>query len=110
MFFESKQIYDRIDKLRLDRGWSIYHLAELANVSVNSLYSWRDRHSSPTLYMVESIATAFEINPINLLLSREDIAAIDTEQRELLDRWNTLSSEQKDSMMSMLRSFTRQKD
>ena len=39
MYFDSKEIYQRVDKMRLDKGWSIYHLAELANVSENTIYS-----------------------------------------------------------------------
>ncbi len=108
MYFDAKQIYNRVDKMRLERGWSIYRLAEMANVSVNSIYSWRDRHSSPSLYMIESIANAFRINPINILIGTEDVSILDAEQKELITYWNLLSNEQRASMMKMLQVFMKQ--
>lgn len=107
MYFDSEEIYNKVDKMRLDRGWSIYYLANLAGVSENTLYSWRDRNSSPTLYLIEGLATAFGISPIALLLKEEDIVAIQEEHKELFERWNGLTVEQKESLMSMLRSFQR---
>ena len=103
MFFDSKEIYDRMDKMRLERGWSIYRLAKMANISVNSLYSWRDRQSSPTLYMIESIASAFDISPINVLLSLEEQENFDNEEKELLKHWNALSADQRKTLMNMLK-------
>lgn len=110
MYFNSAEIFERVDKMRLERGWSLYRLAELSDISVNSLYSWRDRKSSPTLYLIESISNAFNISPISLLLKDEELGAIQKEHKELFSRWNALSSEQKDSLMNMLRSFTREFD
>ena len=104
MYFNSAEIYQRVDKIRLNKGWSLYHLADLSNI----LYSWRDRNSSPTLYLIESIADAFNISPISLLLKDEEICAIQNEHKELFSRWNALSLEQKNSLMNMLRSFTRE--
>ena len=107
MYFDYR-LYDKVDKMRLEKGWSIYHLAELSNVSVNTLYSWRDRGSSPTLYLIENIAKAFDVNPISLLLQDEELAAIEGERKQLLELWDNLSHEQKDSLIKMIRSFIRE--
>lgn len=110
MYFNSAEIYQKVDKMRLIKGWSLYRLAEMAEISVNALYSWRDRNSSPTLYLIESIAKAYNISPISLLLNDEEVGAIQKEHKELFERGNALSQEQKNSLMSMLRSFTREID
>ena len=110
MYFDSKKIYGKIDKMRLDKGWSLYRLAELAGISVNSLYSWRDRNSSPTLYLIENIANAFSVSPVTLLLEAEDAKAVDEEHGRLIEYWNLLNAEQKKSLMNMLKSFIREND
>ncbi|MCI9009868.1 MAG: helix-turn-helix domain-containing protein [Clostridia bacterium] len=107
MYFNSEKIYQKVERLCFEKGWSLYRLAELSNISVNSLYSWRDRKSSPTLYLIESIAKAFDVSPISLLLQEEELGAIQAEHKELFNRWNGLTTEQKSSLMNMLRSFTR---
>ena len=109
-YFNSKTIYKKVDKMRLDKGWSIYHLAEVAEVSVNSIYSWRDRGSSPTLYLIDRIATAFDINPISLLLDEKDIFAIQEEHQELFEIWSALKTKKKTAFMNMLRSFKRENE
>lgn len=58
--FESTAIYNRVEKLRLEKKWTIYELAKHANISVNSLYRWRDKKSSPSLYLLENLAEAFK--------------------------------------------------
>lgn len=110
MYFDSKEIYGKIDKMRLDRGWSIYRLAELSGVSENTLYSWRDKGSSPTLYVIERIADAFGISPVYLLLKDEDFGRIGREEKELAECWYGLTAEQKTALLEMLRSFKRETD
>lgn len=110
MYFDSKQIYKRVDQMRLDRGWSIYRLAELAGLSENSIYSWRDKNTMPKLNLIESIAEAFGVSPIVLLINNEETRAIGEEQRELIDLWNSLRKDQKKSMLELLRAFHREYD
>lgn len=108
--FNAELIYKRVDEMRLQRGWSHYRLAELANISMTSIYSWRDRKSLPTLTTLNAVAEAFGVDPIVFLVGEEGLAARDAEEQELLTRWNALTTEQKASLMGMLRSFTANHD
>lgn len=103
--FDGEEIYRRVDEIRLARGYSIYRMAELAEIPVNTVYGWRDKKSMPTLSTINAIAKAFEIDPLVLLVGEEGVAARSEEDRALLALYHALTAEQKGSLMAMLRSF-----
>ena len=47
--FESTAIYNRVEKLRLEKKWTIYELAKHANISVH--YTDGEIKSLPRLYI-----------------------------------------------------------
>ncbi len=100
-----KEIYDKVDALRLGKGWTIYELAKKAGVAPTTIHNWRDRQSSPTLSLLEAICSAFNISVIDFLLGADDLMALTEEQREVIRLWNTLSSEQKISTLNLMKSM-----
>lgn len=104
---DSEAIYKKIDDLRTERGWSVYELAKKALVSPNTIYHWRDRKSSPSLALLSTLCEALEIQPINLFLDTDELHALTEEQKELIKTWGTLSGEQKDCFIKLMKSITR---
>lgn len=102
---DGKEIYDKVDALRLEKGWTIYELAKKAGVAPTTIYNWRDRLSSPTLSLLEAVCSAFEITVIDFLLNEDELMALTEEQKELMRLWNTLSSEQKKSIINLMKSM-----
>lgn len=100
-----KEIYDKVDTLRLEKGWSIYELAMKAGVAPTTIYNWRDRLSSPTLSLLDAVCFAFGISVIDFLLNGDDLMSLTEEQKEVLRLWNTLSSEQKKSIINLMKSM-----
>lgn len=100
-----KEIYDKVDALRLEKGWTIYELAKKAGVAPTTVYNWRDRRSSPTLSLLEAVCSAFNISVIDFLLDADDLMALTDDQREVIELWNTLSSEQKKSILNLMKSM-----
>ncbi|MCM1439746.1 MAG: helix-turn-helix domain-containing protein [Roseburia sp.] len=76
---DGKEIYKKVDDLRLGKGWTIYELAKKAGVSPTTIYNWRDRGSSPTLALLDAVCSAFEISVISLLINEEDLSALSEE-------------------------------
>ncbi len=101
----NKEIYEKVDALRLKHGWTIYELAKKAGVAPTTIYNWRDRLSSPTLSLLEAVCSAFEISVIDFLLDEDELMALTEEQKEVMRLWNTLSSEQKKSIISLMKSM-----
>ncbi len=100
-----KDIYDKVDTLRIEKGWTIYELAKQAGVAPTTIYNWRDRLSSPTLYLLESVCSAFEISVIDFLLDEDELIALTEEQKEVIRIWNTLSSEKKKSIINLMKTM-----
>lgn len=100
-----KEIYDKVDALRAAKGWSIYELAKNASVPPTTIYNWRDRLSSPTLSLLEAVCSAFEITVIDFLLDEDELIALTDEQKEVMRLWNTLSGEQKKSIINLMKSM-----
>lgn len=102
---DGKEIYNKVEALRLEKGWTIYELAKKAGVAPTTIYNWRDRSSSPTLALLEAVCSAFEITVIDFLLDEDELMALTEEQKELMRLWNTLSSDQKKSIINLMKSM-----
>ena len=102
---DGKEIYDKIDALRLEKGWTIYELAKKAGVAPTTIYNWRDRASSPSLYLLEAVCSAFGITVIDFLLDEDELLALTEEQKEVIRLWNTLSAEKKKSVLNLMRTM-----
>lgn len=100
-----KEIYDKVDALRLAKGWTIYELAKKAGVAATTVYNWRDRNSSPTLALLDAICAAFNISVIDFLLDADELMALTEEQKEVIRLWNTLSNLQKQSILNLMKSM-----
>ena len=101
----NKEIYDKVDRLRLKKGWTIYELATKSGISPQTLYNWRNRLSSPSLSLLDAVCYAFGITVIDFLLDEDELLTLTQEQKELMNLWNTLSAEQKKSIISLMKSM-----
>lgn len=100
-------IYNKVEHLLKERGWSIYELAKKANVPANTIYHWRDRKSSPTLALLVAICDALNIKLTNFLLDDEELISLADDQRQLLNLWRDLSQEQQNAIINLMKSMNR---
>lgn len=102
---ESEKIYYRVDKLRIEKGWSSYALAQKADISVNALYRWKNKKSSPSLYLLERIADALNVSLASLIFDVEKTEVLTGEQRLVVERWNTLNNKQRATLFDLMELF-----
>lgn len=98
----SEKIYNRVDELRLQKGWSVYELAKRAGVTQNTLYRWKSKKSSPTLYLLENLAGALNISVVHLLIDHAEFVDSTAEQQDLLNKWNMLTDDQRKTIFSLI--------
>lgn len=94
-------ILNRIDELRKERGWSINYLAMeamLTQSTINNLYT---RQTLPTIPTLRAICGAFGIT-LSEFFAEEEKSDINT---ELSRRINTLTTEQKEALLTILKSI-----
>lgn len=99
--YDSRALYDKIDSMRVAKGWTINQLAHRAGISSMALYHWRERQSSPTLALLDALCTALGIGLIGFLMDENDIQ----ENRELLEEWNCLTREQQKNILLLIKSM-----
>ena len=104
---DGKVIYEKLDKLREEKGLTIYKLAEKAGISKSTLYNWRDRHSIPSLMVLDSLCGALGITIIDFLLDGDELMALTEEQKTLLDELGSLSSEKRKELINLIKVFKR---
>ena len=62
VYHEYDQVYDRIDELCEQRGWSRYKLVEESGIPQSSFYNMFNRHSIPRLDLIQKICDGFHIS------------------------------------------------
>ena len=94
-------VLDKIEKLRLDRGWSVYRLAEKAGITDKCIYNWYNRNTMPSIETIEKICEAFGMT-LSQFFAEGNLIEVDEELKELFDDWRSLTEEQKKAVKVMI--------
>ncbi len=98
-------ILEQITKMREQRGWSEYALAERADLPQSTISSWYKKNMLPSLVSLEKICVAFDMSMSQFLAADDEIFPLDCEQKALLDKWAMLTKEQKTAVLNLLQTF-----
>jgi transcriptional regulator with XRE-family HTH domain len=93
----------RIKELKDERGWSNYKLAKAAGISEGSLNNLFRLNNQPTMQTLEAICKGFGISLSQFFAIGDEPIQLNAEQREMLDVWNTLTKEQKEALLELLK-------
>lgn len=98
-------ILGKIDKERLERGWTEYALAENAGITQSTISTWRNRNLQPNIASLEKICAGFGITLAQFFQTTEAVY-LSKEQQELLELWGKLCPDQKAALLELIRTFT----
>ncbi|MDR0696770.1 MAG: helix-turn-helix transcriptional regulator [Christensenellaceae bacterium] len=59
---DSMKIYNKLDRLKKDKGWSLNFLSAQAGISHSTLHSWKARHTMQSLEVLEGLCDALQIS------------------------------------------------
>lgn len=96
-------IIDKINALRLERGWSVNYLAMEAMLTQSTVNNIFLRHTEPKISTLRAICSAFGIT-LAEFFSEEDCGKKDD---ELIRRVEALSDKEKHALLVLLRSGSR---
>jgi transcriptional regulator with XRE-family HTH domain len=99
---ESQDIFNKIDRLRQDKGWTTHYLSKQAGISHNTLYKWRNRLTMPSTEVLEALCDALQISLAQLFCGDEYADELPEENKKLLEYWSTLSRRQKQVIWDMI--------
>ncbi len=99
-------VLERITKLREDRHWTEYQLAERSGLTQSTISSWYRKNMQPTIPSLSKICDAFEIT-ISQFFMEDSTSVIEVtrEQLQLLRAVDKLTPEQIEKLTEFLKTL-----
>lgn len=94
-------ILDKIDKLRIEKGWSFYELSEQSAVNQSTLANMYRRKSLPSISTLTDICKAFGIT-LSQFFAENNKDISDEQTRTLLCKFNLLDDKQKEFLLNII--------
>ena len=98
---------DVLERLRVlldERGWTEYRLAKECGLSESTIANIFRRNSVPSITTLESICNGFGIT-LSQFFADDNMVELTPQAKELCDNWVTLTPEQKNAVLTMVRTF-----
>lgn len=95
-------VQEKIREMMTERGWSSYRLAKEAGLSASTVSNLFQRNNSPTFSTLSAISNAFGVSMAMFIAEMEGEDLLTGEQRLLLSKWNKLTHEQKQALLSLM--------
>ena len=102
----SMELYEKIEKIRIQKGMSVAKLNKAAGISHSTLSSCKTRQTMPKNESLDSICFALGISLAELLYDI-DSDKLTGEEIELLTYWKQLDKEQKQALMSTAKAMAK---
>ena len=99
-------VLDRIVKMREERHWTEYQLAEKSGLTQSTISSWYRKNMLPTIPSLIKICDAFEVTLSQFFKEEEAVYVEVTEkQKRLLDAAGKMSNEQYEALISFMQTL-----
>ena len=97
----------KINRMRIDRGWSVYRLSTESGVSQSTLTNMFNRETLPSITTLECICVAFGITMSEFFL--DDCEKKESDEFEFLTLYRSAPDTVKDSILNLLRAISSKK-
>ena len=97
-------VLERLQKLMDARGWSMYRLAKESGLTESTISNIYRRNAIPSIVTLESICKGFGIT-LSQFFAEGEMVELTPELQEVFENWRTLTKEQKEAALVMLRAF-----
>lgn len=95
-------INKKIERMRFQRGWSMYELAQEAGITQSTLTSMIKRGNPPKIDTLESICQAFGITLAQFFMEDEHLEALSKNEKELLASFRKLPEAKQQALIDLL--------
>ena len=99
-------VLKKINKMRIERDWSIYRLSLESGIAQSTLNNMFNRETLPSITTLECICHAFGVSMSKFFLEASDEGA-NVAEAELLELYRSLSDESQKSLVCLLRELNR---
>ena len=98
-------ILERIDEIRIAKGWSIYKLAEECEITPSTLSNMYSRKTLPSLSTLISICKGCGIT-LSQFFAEEKSDIENEEEKILLNEFRKLSQKNKDAITQLIKNVS----
>lgn len=95
-------IIAKIEKLKNERGWTDYELAQQSMVTQSTIASMKARNSLPKLETLNAICNAFGVTLAQFFLEDEHIEVLSEQEKQLLEGFRKLSLKKQKALIDLL--------
>ncbi len=99
-------VLKKINKLRIERGWSVYRLSVESGITQSTLTNMFNRETQPSISTLEALCAAFGISMAEFF-SEDGESSLSAEELELLGCFRRMSAEARQSVLTLIREATR---
>ena len=96
-------INKKMEKLRFQRGWSMYELAQEMGITQSTLTSIMRRGNPPKIETLQRICEAFGITLAQFFVEDELIEILTTDEKELISDFRKLPEDKKSALLALLK-------
>ena len=96
--------HSRLRQLMAERGWTAYRLAKASGLSESTLANIFKRNTVPSIATLEAICSAFDIS-LAQFFAESEMVELTPELKELFNNWVSLTPEQKQAALQMIRAM-----
>ena len=95
-------IIAKIEKLKNERGWTDYELAQQAMITQSTIASIKARQTPPRFDTLQAICNAFGITLAQFFLEDENIEYLSKREKTLLDRFRKLPPPKQKALIDLI--------
>lgn len=101
---ELYEIVNKIDRLREERGWTTYRLAEEAGITQSTIFNMHSRGTLPSITTLNSVCNAFGIS-LSEFFADDIKYDLDENEREIIKCYRKMNFRDKKAITELSRTL-----
>lgn len=101
-------VLERLRRLMEARGWTMYRLAKESGLTESTIANIYRRNAIPSIDTLEKICQGFGIT-LSQFFADAELVELTEDLKEVFENWRTLTPEQKEAALTMMRAFNHDK-
>ncbi len=96
------EIIEKIEKLRKERGWTVYKLSLESGVTQSTLATMYQRNTPPKIEILAQLCEAFSISLSQFFLEDEEMEVLAGNEKALLAAYRRLTKEKRKALLELI--------
>ncbi|MBQ8295550.1 MAG: helix-turn-helix transcriptional regulator [Clostridia bacterium] len=95
-------IIERIEKMRIERGWTMYRLSMESGVSQSTLATIQQRKTPPKMEILQDLCEAFGVTLAQFFLEDETVDILSSQEKQMLTAYRKLPKDKQEALLNLI--------